>query len=364
MSICLGPDAFPSNIPNQLFCQIFLSPLAGPPSGEAILEGRSRLSLTPGHGTLNRPCAKTDEQVVGVTCPKCHFQQDSGEECLRCGIIFRKYKPLPPPSTGTSASTSSPADHPSPSPPLHEPLRLQPDQAEETPAPEADEAWEDDILEDPRPRRGVGWLKRTFRIFPWLSLAGMIGVFYLILQEAPPLRIKMDPQALARVDHKMQELQVAAQRGQPYTLNLDEAELNAWLQANLALSQGPAPQQVSGLMPTTNAPVDDPKFRETQGAMKDLRVNLVGDTVRAYAVFRLYGQDVSLLLEGRVLAESGYLRFIPTDARIGSLPLPSVTLDRVAKRLFDSPESRDSFQLSPHISTVDIRRGRLFVAFR
>lgn len=297
---------------------------------------------------------------MGVTCPKCHFQQEDGEECLRCGIIFRKYKPLSPPSTGAPISTSRPsADHTP-----HEPLRLHVVQSEETPAPEAEEAWDDEALESPRPRRGLVWLMRGFRLFPWLSLAATIAVLYLILQEAPPLEIKMDPRALARVDHKMQELQVAAQTGQPYTLNLDEAELNAWLQANLALSRGRSSQPVSGLMPTTNAPVDDPRFQETQGAMKDLRVNLVGDTVRAYAVFRLYGRDLSLLLEGRVFAENGYLRFKPTDAKIGSLPIPRVTLDSVVRRLFDSPESRDSFQLSPHISTVDIRRGRLFVAFR
>ncbi len=297
---------------------------------------------------------------MGVTCPKCHFQQEGGEECLRCGIIFRKYKPLPPSSTAAPSSTSSPLEDPPP----QEPLRLQVNQAEETPTPEYDEPGEEEFLESPQARRGFGWLRFGFRLFPWLSLAAMIGVFYLILQEAPPMKIQMDPQALARVDSKMQELQVAAQTGQPYTLNLDEAELNAWLQANLALSQGRSPQQVSGMMPPAHAPVDDPRFQETQDAMKDLRVNLVGDSVRAYAVFRVYGQDVSLMLEGQVFAENGYLRFKPAEVKIGSLPIPKATLDRVTQRLFDSPESRDSFQLSPHISSVDIRRGRLFVAFR
>lgn len=297
---------------------------------------------------------------MSVACPKCHFQQEDGEECLRCGIIFRKYKPLTHPSTNADSSTSSPSEPSAP----QESFRLQDDQAEETQTPDQEEPWEEELLESPRPRRGFGWLRFGFRLFPWLSLAAMIGVFYLILQEAPPLKIQMDPQALARVDRKMQELQVAAQTGQPYTLNLDEAELNAWLQANLAQSQGRSPQQVSGMMPPTHAPVDDPRFQETQDAMKDLRVNLVGDSVRAYAVFRVYGQDVSLMLEGQVFAENGYLRFKPAEVKIGSLPIPKATLDRVTQRLFDSPESRDSFQLSPHISSVDIRRGRLFVAFR
>lgn len=297
---------------------------------------------------------------MSVACPKCHFQQEGGEECLRCGIIFRKYKPLPPPSTTGPASTSGQTEDP----PQQPGFRLQVDQTEEAQTPEPEEPWEDEVLDSPRPQRRFGWLRFGFRLFPWLSLAAMIVVFYLILQEAPPLQIQMDPQALTRVDHKMQELQVAAQTGQPYTLNLDEAELNAWLQANLAQSQGRSSQQVSGLMPQTHAPVDDPRFQETQDAMRDLRVNLVGDSVRAYAVFRVYGQDVSLMLEGQVFAENGYLRFKPSEVKIGSLPIPKATLDRVSQRLFDSPQSRDSFQLSPHISSVNIRRGRLFVAFQ
>ena len=140
--------------------------------------------------------------------PKCQFEQESSEECLRCGIIFRKYKPLPQPSTTAPSSASDPSeDFPLPV------FRLQVEQAEETTTPEPEEPWEDELLDRPSPRRRFGWLRFGFRLFPWVSLAPMIGVFYLTLQEAPPLQIQMDPQALVRVDHKMLELRVAAQRG-------------------------------------------------------------------------------------------------------------------------------------------------------
>ncbi|OYT17976.1 MAG: hypothetical protein CCU26_19135, partial [Nitrospira sp. UW-LDO-01] len=35
------------------------------------------------------------ESVSVTHCPKCQAQQSDGaEECIRCGIIFSKYKPL------------------------------------------------------------------------------------------------------------------------------------------------------------------------------------------------------------------------------------------------------------------------------
>ena len=300
--------------------------------------------------------------LLAITCPKCGFEQAEGEECLRCGIIFRKYKPLSPP-----VQTTQPADMQTPAPPAG---YEQPVQSNLTESPEpanpskTQEPWV--VLyeeqEGPRPSRGV--LSTMFRIFPWLSLAATLGAMYLIFQQAPPIQIHMDPRALQRVDHKMEQLQIAAMTGQPYTLSLDEAELNAWLHANLALAQGNSANQVRGFAPPTNVPVDDPRYQEAQSAMKDLRVNLSGDVLRAYAVFDFHGRNLSLLLEGRVKVQDGYLRLEPTSARIGSLPIPKLTLDGVVKRLFNSSENRESFRVSPAISTVDIRHGRLFVAFR
>ncbi len=287
---------------------------------------------------------------MAVTCPKCHFEQDGDEECLRCGIIFKKYKPLPPPSQPKTADEA--------------PLGLQ--QAEPGAPAESLQAEEPEELvleiDEPRPSRGA--FRLVFRVFPWVSLAAALGLIYLVFQQAPPLEIQMDPGALERVDRKMGELQLAAQMGRPYTLSLDEAELNAWLHAGMASAQGDSAHRVAGDAPRMNIPEDDQKFQEAQSAMKDLRVNLSGDILRAYAVFDFNGRNLSLLLEGRVRVQDGYLRLEPTSGKIGSLPIPQVTLDGVVNRLFDSPQNRDAFRLSPQISTVDIRHGKLFVAFQ
>lgn len=299
---------------------------------------------------------------MATTCPKCQFEQVDGEECRRCGIIFRKYKPSPPPVQTTQRRNVQGQAAPAES---ELPLEFRVAECQElATTPEAEESWDplDQQRESPRPAQGV--FKTSLRVFPWVSLAATLGVVYLIFQEASPLQIQRDPRALHRVDQKLEQLQVAAITGQPYTLSLDEAELNAWLHANLAFAQGISSGQVSGYAPPANIPVDDPRYQEAHAAMKDLRVNLSADMLRAYAVFDFHGRSLSLLLEGRVQVRDGYLRLEPTSAKLGSLPIPKLALDGVVSRLFDSPQNRETFQVSPAISTVDIRHGRLFVAFR
>ncbi len=268
---------------------------------------------------------------MAVTCPKCGFEQDGGTECIRCGIIFAKYKPPPPP-----------------------PLKLQADGVEATaqtetgPVPVAES--------HPKPKReGPSLLKKVFRIVPWVALVGAIGVLVLIFQQAPPIHIETDPLAADRVDRKMAELQMAMEAGRAHTLALNEAELNAWMRQNLALANS----QAGGGLPTGEANIQD-----VQSAMKDVRINLFGDQVRAYAVFNVHGRNLSLQLEGRIRAQDGQLRLEPTMGMLGSLPIPQVTLDNVVHRLFDSPDNREAFQLAPTVSNVTVENGELLVSYR
>lgn len=257
---------------------------------------------------------------AALTCPKCGFEQAEGLECRRCGIVFSKFKPpVPametPPITGTETTTRSSTS---------------------------------------------GLLSRVFRVLPWISLTLSVGILLLILRQAPLLPIQTDPQAADRVSEKMAQLQMAVQSNQPHALTLNESELNQWMRDNLAIASTHQAQQAG--IPTPAG--SEPTVQEIQSALKDVRINLLGNQLRAYAVFILYGKEISLQLDGTITTEGGYIRLQPTAGKLGSLPIPSMTLDRVVHQLFDSPGNRDKFQLPPQIESVRVENNTLVISTR
>lgn len=250
---------------------------------------------------------------MSMTCPKCGFEQDDATECVRCGIIMARYKPPP-------ASPSQPADSASPQP----------------------------------PSRGFfqEFIREFVRALRWVMPVVALVVLLAILRQAPLPQIKTDPQTAQRLETKMQDLQTAAAAGQPYMLQMNEAELNTWLTRSLALTpQGPA----------GGAPAS---VEEAQSTMRDLKIELLGDSLRAYVVFDFHGKNLSLLLEGKLFVQNGYLRFAPTSGKLGSLPIPQTTLDSAVSGLFDSPANKERFLLPAEISDVRIENNGVVVAYR
>ena len=255
-----------------------------------------------------------------LTCPKCGFEQEDGLECLHCGIIFSKFK---------------------------------------SPAPAVKEAPATVAATEPQPAT-PGLLSRVFRILPWISLILSISVLLLILRQTPPLSIQTDPQAADRVAEKMAQLQMAVQASQPHAVILNEAELNQWMRDNLAIASAHQAQQ-----PGIPAPIgSEPRLQEVQSALKDVRMKLMGNQLRAYVLFALYGKEISLQLDGTIETQEGYIRLKPTAGKLGSLPIPSSTLDHVVHQLFDSPQNRDKLQLPPQIESVRIENNTLVIATR
>ena len=98
--------------------------------------------------------------------------------------------------------------------------------------------------------------------------------------------------------------------------------------------------------------------------VRDVKVQLLADRVKAYVVFDVHGKDITLQLEGRLGAQNGYLRFEPVSGQIGSLPIPQSTLESAVQRLIDSPENREKLKLPPAIADLRIENGELVARYQ
>lgn len=255
-----------------------------------------------------------------ITCPKCGREQALADECMRCGIVFAKYKPQDNLSHETALPTSSTRSTPSAS--------------------------------------GFGW--RLFRLLPWISLAITATILILILKQAPPLAIQTDPQAADRVTEKIAQLRMAMESGRPHSLSLTEAELNHWMQDNLAIASARQAGEANLNLPNGH----EATIQHVHSALKDVRINMIDHQLLAYALFTIYGRDISLQLDGTLETTDGILRLKPLTGKLGSLPIPRSMLDHVVHQLFESPENRDNFKLPPQIASVWVENSTLVVVTR
>lgn len=203
-------------------------------------------------------------------------------------------------------------------------------------------------------------IRRLLTWLPWVSLCGTGTILLLILRQSPPLPVQIDPHAAERVADKMAQLQVALEAGQRQTIALNETELNQWMRDNLAVASVHQARQAG--IPAPNGA--ERSMQEVQSALKDVRVNLAGNLLKAYALFQLYGTSISLQLNGTLDAQDGYLRLKPTSGTLGSLPIPTGTLEHVVRQLFDSPQNRHQFELPPNIAAIRIENAALIITTR
>jgi hypothetical protein len=266
-----------------------------------------------------------------MNCPKCGYQQADGPECLRCGLVFSRFRSAPHPE--------------------------RPEQREQS------------LL-----RAAGGYFLRFYRVFRWITLVVLILAIVLILRTSKPPAIVIPPDAVQMAEDKIQRFESAARRGTENRLELDQPELNGWLNTNLALKKdggsGPVTPQTQGSLielaktAAGGRALDDVSLQQAQSSIRDIKVELRDDLLRLYAIFDLHGMDMSMELEGRLMAQDGYLRMEPTSGKLGSLPLMAGTLQAVADRLFTSPENKEKFKLPPFIQDVQIENGYLVVISR
>ncbi|MBN1568238.1 MAG: hypothetical protein JXA73_10360 [Acidobacteria bacterium] len=267
-----------------------------------------------------------------MDCPKCGFRQENGSECPRCGIIFARYRSETAPR---KPGTEAPQDH---------------------------------------PRKAIGPFRKIYRVFRWAALILLIFALFLMLRTSPPPSIVSTPEAAKRAEDKIEEFQSAIGQGVQQRLEMDEEELNGWLSRNLALKKDENSERVPPQTPDSfdeiagetaaHQPAERISLEQAKSSVRDLKIELLEDSLRIYALFELHGMDLSLELEGQPVVRNGYIRLEPTAGKLGSLPLTSGTLKSATNRLFDSPQNRERFRLPPDIRDIRIEHGNLVIVSR
>jgi hypothetical protein len=208
--------------------------------------------------------------------------------------------------------------------------------------------------------------KRVFRVVRWTTYAFAFLSLILLFHKAPPPLVETSPQAAARVEEKFEQVEQSVANGQPATLHLDETELNSYLSSHLELkgngTANTAP--AGGAQQSPNASPTPQEVEQMRSNVRDFKVQLIDDRVKAYVVFDVHGKDMTLQLEGRLGAQNGYLRFEPVSGQIGAFPIPQSALESAVQHMMDSPENRDKLKLPSEISDLRIQNGEIVASYR
>jgi len=199
--------------------------------------------------------------------------------------------------------------------------------------------------------------KLIFRIFRWTTYAFALIAIFMILHTAPPPPVVTSAQAAASAEQKIERVEQAVSSGQPATLRMDESELNSYLASHLDISPNGSPNASPG----GSSPAD---VEQVRSAVRDVKVQLIDDRVRAYVVFGFHGKDMTLQLEGKLGAADGYLRFEPVSGQIGSLPIPQSSLEMAVRHMMESPENREKLRLPAEISDLKIENGEVVASYK
>jgi hypothetical protein len=235
----------------------------------------------------------------------------------------------------------------------------------------------------------AGLFKKIYRVLTWSSFAGLLIVMILVLRTSPAPVLPTDPAAAERAEKKFEAADQAKAAGQPSQVALDRTELNSYLAQNLGLEgSSAAPAAATPATPANEnsstpngasaaqAPAggsgpdsvlsstEQPSIDQIESSVKDVKVDMVGDVVKAYVIFDFHGKDLSLELDGHLSADNGYMKFVPISGKLGSLPLPQSTLNEAVDKLMSSPENREKLKLPADINNIQIVNGQAVVQYK
>jgi hypothetical protein len=204
-------------------------------------------------------------------------------------------------------------------------------------------------------------LRWAFRFLRWSTYLVALVTLALLLHKSTPPPVQASAQAAARAEEKVQEVEQARAQGQKATLRLDESELNSYLASHLDLAKDNAVQTAVGGEGDAPSAKDVEQMRSS---VRDVKIQMEGDKVRAYVIFDVHGKDMTLVLEGKLGAENGFLRFVPVSGQIGSLPIPQSTLETAVRKMMESSENREKLRLPGDIADLKIENGELVAVYQ
>lgn len=234
------------------------------------------------------------------------------------------------------------------------------------------------------------YYKVAYRILSWSTMAGLLVTLILVLRKSPPPDVPYSATAATDAEKKLEAADLARAAGQNGQVALSRTELNSFLQQNLQLAPGGAGRAdaVAGSTATPDAAAaanpgnadgtavngtgdplaqvaggDQPTLAEVQQSVKDVKVDMVGDLVKAYVMFNFHGKDLSLELDGHLRSENGYMKFDPVAGKLGSMPLPQSALEAAVDMMMNSPENREKMKLPDGISDIQVQDGQAKVTY-
>jgi len=224
------------------------------------------------------------------------------------------------------------------------------------------------------PKQATPWVW-AFRCLRWSTYLAALITLILILHKTEPPPVQVSAQAAASAEQKVSEVEQTVSRGETATLRLNESELNSYLASHLSpMTASPAP--ASQAAPAASTPATETPASSSPAAypseddvdqmrsnVKDVKVQMEGDLVKAYVVFDVHGKDMTLQLAGKLGASDGYLKFEPVSGKIGSLPIPQSALESAVRQLMESPENREKLKLPSDVSEMHIENGELVTTY-
>ncbi len=228
-----------------------------------------------------------------------------------------------------------------------------------------------------------GLYKTLYRILSWGSLIGLALTLVLVLRKSPPPDVPtIRKPRRASIKNSLQPVRP---RPPDSPRRCNSIPRNSIPTCSRILRRPdrrnssppdrrqPQPQEPRRLPQSGDANADPmaalssgdaATLEQVQSSVKDVKVDMDGDLVKAYVVFDFHGQGF-VARTRRSPRRAGRLPEVRAGrGKLGSLPLPQSTLDAAVAKMMSSPENREKLKLPDDISDIQIQNGHAVVSYK